>query len=165
MSHHFSSDFNKKIIFKKTWIKPWIFSCVGGELSAVSATQNLGRVSSAKIHYPYTFYHTRSPPRVNPRECVLSRNHHLHQRKKTPEGVISLVEVVGIEPTSYSAAKKLSTYLVYLLFLKFPTRVNTLWKPQKAEYSYLNTFRSRQECSVLMTPRPQPTDKSGATIR
>ena len=51
---------------------------------------------------------------------------HIHQRKKTPEGVISLVEVVGVEPTSYSAAKKLSTYLVYLLFLKFPTRVNTL---------------------------------------
>ena len=28
-----------------------------------------------------------------------------------------LVELVGIEPTSYSAAKKLSTYLVYLFFL------------------------------------------------
>ena len=29
-----------------------------------------------------------------------------------------LVEVVGLEPTSYSAAKILSTYLFYLLFLK-----------------------------------------------
>ena len=28
-----------------------------------------------------------------------------------------LVEVVGVEPTSYAAAKKLSTYLVYLFFL------------------------------------------------
>ena len=37
-----------------------------------------------------------------------------------------LVEVVGVEPTSYSAAKKLSTYLVYLLFLNSSTRVNTL---------------------------------------
>ena len=54
-----------------------------------------------------------------------------------------LVEVVGVEPTSYAAAKKLSTYLVYLLFLKSTTRVNTLCESQKAEYSYLNTFRSR----------------------
>ena len=29
-----------------------------------------------------------------------------------------LVELVGIEPTSYTAAKKLSTYLVGLLFLR-----------------------------------------------
>ena len=40
--------------------------------------------------------------------------------------VFHLVEVVGVEPTSYSAAKKLSTYLVYLLFLNLSTRVNTL---------------------------------------
>ena len=52
-----------------------------------------------------------------------------------------LVEVVGVEPTSYAAAKKLSTYLVYLLFLKFATRVNTLCKPQEAKYSYKNTSR------------------------
>lgn len=67
----------------------------------------------------------------------------LSKIKNTPQGVFSiLVEVVGIEPTSYSAAKKLSTYLVYLLFLNFATRVNTLCKTQKAEYSYKNTFRS-----------------------
>ena len=75
-----------------------------------------------------------------------------------------MVEVVGVEPTSYSAAKKLSTYLVYLLFLSVTTRVNTLCNAQKAEYSSKNTFRFLKECSVLMTPRPQPTDKSGATI-
>ncbi len=75
-----------------------------------------------------------------------------------------LVEVVGIEPTSYSAAKKLSTYGVYLLFLNFRTRVNTLYKTQKAEYSLKNTFRFQKEFSVFLTPRPQPTDKSGATI-
>ena len=46
---------------------------------------------------------------------------------------MSLVEVVGIEPTSYAAAKKLSTYLVYLLFLDLITRVNTLYRAQKAE--------------------------------
>ena len=49
--------------------------------------------------------------------------------KKHPKtGVFScffaMVEVVGIEPTSYSAAKKLSTYLVGLLFL-FPQRGQT----------------------------------------
>ena len=76
-----------------------------------------------------------------------------------------MVEVVGVEPTSYAAAKKLSTYLVYLLFLNFTTRVNTLCKTQKAEYSYKNTFQFLKECSVFLTPRPQPTDKSGATIR
>ncbi len=46
-----------------------------------------------------------------------------------------MVEVVGVEPTSYTAAKKLSTYLFYLLFLNLTTRVNTLCKTQKAEYS------------------------------
>ena len=75
-----------------------------------------------------------------------------------------LVEVVGVEPTSYSAAKKLSTYLVYLRFLTFAMRVNTLCKTQKAEYSYKNTFRFLQECSVFLTPRPRSTDKSGTTI-
>ena len=49
-----------------------------------------------------------------------------------------LVEMVGIEPTSYSAAKKLSTYLVYLLFLKKVTRVNTLYFSQEAKYSLSN---------------------------
>ena len=64
-------------------------------------------------------------------------------RKKTPSigRFCVLVEVVGVEPTSYSAAKKLSTYLVYLLFLNRTSRVNTLGKTQKAEYSYKNTFR------------------------
>ena len=65
-----------------------------------------------------------------------------------------MVEVVGVEPTSYSAAKKLSTYLVYLLFLNATTRVNTLRIAQKAEYSLENTVRLAKECSVLMTPRP-----------
>ena len=77
----------------------------------------------------------------------------------------NVVEVVRVELTSYSAAKKLSTYLFYLLFLNFATRVNTLCKTQKAEYSLKNTFRSLKECSVFLTPRPRPTDKSGATIR
>jgi len=47
--------------------------------------------------------------------------HHVRaisQKEKPPlGGFLLLVEVVGIEPTSYSAAKKLSTYLVRLLFL------------------------------------------------
>ena len=55
--------------------------------------------------------------------------------KRRPKASFHVVEVVGVEPTSYSAAKKLSTYLVYLLFLNFATRVNTLCKTQKAEYS------------------------------
>ena len=61
-------------------------------------------------------------------------------------------------------SQKLSTYLVYLLFLNFTTRVNTLCKTQKAKYSFKNTFRFLKEFSVLLTPRPQPTDKLGATI-
>ena len=44
-----------------------------------------------------------------------------------------VVEVVRVELTSYAAAKKLSTYLVYLLFLTLAMRVNTLCMPQKAE--------------------------------
>ena len=44
-----------------------------------------------------------------------------------------LVEVVRVELTSYAAAKKLSTYLVYLLFLKSATRLNTLCVPQEAK--------------------------------
>jgi len=44
-----------------------------------------------------------------------------------------MVEVVGLEPTSYAAAKKLSTYLVYLFFLPYATRVNTLCEAQKAK--------------------------------
>ena len=86
------------------------------------------------------FYPTARPAR-EPTAIRLSSVNHLHQRKKTPHGVSSLVEVVGVEPTSYAAAKKLSTYLVYLLFLKFATRVNTLCKPQEAKYSYKNTSR------------------------
>ena len=76
----------------------------------------------------------------------------------------NLVEVVRVELTSYSAAKKLSTCVVYLLFLTFATRVNTLCKPQKAKYSLKNTFRSFKEFSVCLTPRPQPTDRLGATL-
>ncbi len=45
-----------------------------------------------------------------PRRAILQKNPPLG-------GFFFLVEVVGIEPTSYSAAKKLSTYLVRLLFL------------------------------------------------
>ena len=51
------------------------------------------------------------------------------------------------------------------LFLNVATRVNTLCNTQKAKYSFKNAFRLFKECSVLMTPRPRPTDKSGATIR
>ena len=40
------------------------------------------------------------------------------QPKLTVQLRLFLVEVVGLEPTSYSAAKILSTYLFYLLFLK-----------------------------------------------
>ena len=54
-------------------------------------------------------------------------------KKETVETVSFLVELVRVELTSYAAAKKLSTYLFYLLFLKFATRVNTLYKPQKAK--------------------------------
>ena len=43
-----------------------------------------------------------------------------------------LVEVVRVELTSYTATKKLSTYLFYLLFLTATTRVNTLVSLQKA---------------------------------
>ena len=73
--------------------------------------------------------------RVPRRQFVVQALTTSTNEKKTPKGVISLVEVVGVEPTSYSAAKKLSTYLVYLLFLNPQTRVNTLLKTQKAEYS------------------------------
>lgn len=44
-----------------------------------------------------------------------------------------MVEVVRVELTSYSAAKKLSTYLVYLFFLNAATRVNTLCASQEAK--------------------------------
>ena len=75
---------------------------------------------------------------------------HLHQYEKNAllGRFRVLVEVVGVEPTSYSAAKKLSTYLVYLLFLNRFMRVNTPKTTQKAEYSSKNTFRFFQECSV-----------------
>lgn len=39
-----------------------------------------------------------------------------------------MVEVVGVEPTSYSAAKRLSTYLFYLLFLVPVSRINALYE-------------------------------------
>ena len=101
----------------------------------------LGKASLATNHsvlsFPCVFARSREPTRMR-RTSV----NHLHQRKKTPQGVISLVEVVGIEPTSYAAAKILSTYLAYLLFLNPQTRVNTLLRTQKAKYSYKHTFRS-----------------------
>ena len=59
-----------------------------------------------------------------------------------------VVEMVRVELTSYSAAKKLSTYLFHLLFLNYTTRVNTLCATQKAKYSRANTFRFKRECSV-----------------
>ena len=54
-------------------------------------------------------------------------------KKETVETVSFLVELVRVELTSYAATKKPSTYLVYLLFLDLITRVNTLYKPQKAK--------------------------------
>ena len=39
---------------------------------------------------------------------------------------VFVVEVMGVEPTSYSAAKKLSTYLVASTILTDPPRANTL---------------------------------------
>ena len=69
-------------------------------------------------------------------------------KKETVETVSFLVELVRVELTSYAAAKKLSTYLVCLLFLILATRINTLYKPQKARYSFKNAFRSLKECSV-----------------
>ena len=70
-------------------------------------------------------------------------------QKNAPKGRFRvLVEVVRVELTSYSAAKKLSTYLVYLLFLNRFMRVNTPKTTQKAEYSSKNTFRFFQEGSA-----------------
>ena len=43
-----------------------------------------------------------------------------------------MVEVVRVELTYYAAAKRLSTYLVYLLFLNNAQRVNTQSVTQKA---------------------------------
>ena len=57
------------------------------------------------------------------------------QPKLTVQLRLFLVEVVGIEPTSYSAAKKLSTYLVRLLFL-FPQRGQTRFAVRR----WLNTL-------------------------
>ena len=56
-------------------------------------------------------------------------------KQKIPHAGVFLfvVEVVRVELTSYAAAKKLSTYLVYLLFLNSAGRVNTLHATQKAE--------------------------------
>ena len=111
----------------------------------VLIAETLKRELSAKRHsliyraeVIFTIYGARSHKPIGIRRSSIN---HLHQWEKTPEGVISLVEVVGVEPTSYAAAKKLSTYLVYLLFLTFTTRVNTLCKPQEAKYSYKNTSR------------------------
>ena len=101
-----------------------------------------------------------SHPQLRPRRPIST-----NKKTSKQEAFLFVVEVVGVEPTSYAAAKKLSTYLVYLLFLNVATRTNTLCNAQKAGYSYRYTFRYQQECSVLMTPRPRPTDKSGATFR
>ena len=59
------------------------------------------------------------------------------KKQKSPHGAFCfLVEVVRVELTSYAAAKRLSTYLVYLLFLNYTGRVNTLRVAQKAKYSF-----------------------------
>ena len=65
----------------------------------------------------FLFYDARSREPTIIRRSSVNAPPPTHE--KTPrKGVRALVEVVGVEPTSYSAAKKLSTYLVYLLFLK-----------------------------------------------
>ena len=84
-----------------------------------SATQG-GRAALAtkfeKKYYSHLFARSREPTIIR----TFSQLPSLPNAKKTPQkGVLlRLVEMVGIEPTSYSAAKKLSTYLVYLFFLK-----------------------------------------------
>ena len=77
----------------------------------------LGKVSLATIYEKSrgvtVFARSREPTIMRlPSQPTVSPN-----EKRRPKASIRLVEVVGIEPTSYSAAKKLSTYLVYLLFL------------------------------------------------
>ena len=43
----------------------------------------------------------------------------MHKQKRPTRGaILFVVEVVRVELTSYAAAKKLSTYLFYLLFLR-----------------------------------------------
>ena len=51
------------------------------------------------------------------------------------------------------------------IFLTSIMRVNTPYETQKAQYSFLNAFRFKRECSVFLTPWSRPTDKSGTTIR
>ena len=65
--------------------------------------------------------------------------------------------LLGCQKTFYILSS--STFLIPA------TRRNTLYSTQVAEYSLKNTTRSPKEFSVWMTPRPQPTDKSGATFR
>ena len=124
-----------------------LFVCGGDGLDCrrISAKRHSLRWRTEGKHSPYGA-RSREPTIIR-RPSV---NHLLQRTKKRPtKGVfVRLVEVVGVEPTSYSAAKKLSTYLVYLLFLTFSTRVNTLWKSQKAIYSLHNTFRLWKEGSV-----------------
>ena len=80
------------------------------------------------MRLPLSYYRKakRSLPFAAP---TLNSDHdNLYRQTKIPlvRDILFVVEVVGVEPTSYAAAKKLSTYLVYLLFLMFSTRVNTL---------------------------------------
>ena len=101
------------------------FRCGGDGLDCrrISAKRHSLRWRTEGKHSPYGA-RSREPTIIR-RPSV---NHLLQRTKKRPtKGVfVRLVEVVGVEPTSYSAAKKLSTYLVYLLFLNLSTRVNTL---------------------------------------
>ena len=81
------------------------------------------------------FCSRKTAPTLNSHHVVV----YFHKTKKPQKGLFGfVVEVVRVELTSYAAAKKLSTYLVYLLFLKKVTRVNTLYFSQEAKYSLSN---------------------------
>lgn len=74
-----------------------------------------------------------------------------------------MVEVVRVELTSYSAAKKLSTYLVCLLSY-LPRRGQTRSGHRRRLNNPHGRLRNRGDFSVCLTPHPRPTDKSGATL-
>ena len=73
------------------------------------------------------------------------------------------MEVVRVELTSYSAAKKLSTYLVCLLSY-LPRRGQTRSGHRRRLNNPHGRLRNRGDFSVCLTPHPRPTDKSGATL-
>jgi len=118
------------------WWRWWVSVTQGGR--AALATKSVEKYSF------FVFARSREPTIMR----VFFYLPRSHIKKDAPKASIYVVEVVGLEPTSYAAAKKLSTYLVCLLFLIRATRINTLYKPQKAEYSFKNAFRSLKECSV-----------------